>query len=72
MTHLLEKAIVEISKLPEDQQDAVAAWILDELQDEQAWDASFASSPDKLAKLAARAREDRRAGRVRNAGFDEL
>jgi len=72
MTHLLEKAIVEISKLPEDQQDAVATWILEELQDEQAWDATFASSQDKLAKLAAKARENMRAGRVRSAGIDEL
>jgi hypothetical protein len=72
MTHLLEKAIVEMTKLPEDQQDAIATWILEELQDDQAWDAAFATSQDKLAKLAEKAREDMRTGRVKNMGFDQL
>ncbi len=31
MTGLLEKAIAEVSKLPEQQQDRVAAWILEKL-----------------------------------------
>lgn len=31
MTELLEKAFAEASKLPEDEQAALAAWILEEL-----------------------------------------
>jgi hypothetical protein len=35
MTELLRQAIAQIEKLPADRQDAVAAWFLAELQDEQ-------------------------------------
>ena len=72
MTELLEKAISEIHKLPAEQQDAIAALILDELADEQQWDMAFARSQEKLARLAQKAREDVRAGRVKEIGFDEL
>jgi hypothetical protein len=37
MTELLRQAIAEIEKLPLDQQDAIAARFLAELQDEQKW-----------------------------------
>ena len=72
MTHLLEQAIARLSVLPATDQDAIAALILEELADEQRWQESFAGSQDQLAKLAERAREDIRAGRVRDGGFDEL
>lgn len=72
MTQLLKKAIEEVSKLPEPEQDAIATIILDELLDEQEWDLAFARSQDKLAKLAQKAREDIKAGRIREMGFDEL
>src|SRR5260370_26248251 len=45
---------------------------LDERADEQRWDESFARSPDVLARLAAKAREDIQAGRVRRGGVDQL
>lgn len=38
MTELLQKAITELRKLPEQQQDEVAAWILEKLTDEAAWE----------------------------------
>ena len=69
---LLEMAITEIRKLPEDKQDAIAALIIEELEDERRWDRAFSSSQDKLSKLAQRARADRSAGRVREMGFDDL
>ena len=72
MTHLLEQAIAQLSGLPDSDQDAIASLILDELADEQRWQDSFARSQDKLAVLAERARQDIRAGRVRNIGIDEL
>lgn len=72
MTHLLEQAIDQLSKLPDSDQDAIAALILDELADEQRWQESFACSQDQLALLAERARKDIREGRVRNIGIDEL
>ena len=72
MTELLEKALAEVSKLSDEEQDMIAAVILDVLKDERQWEAAFAASQDKLAKLAEKVREDIRAGRVRKMGFDEL
>jgi len=72
MTRLLEQALSEVKKLPEAEQDAIATLILDELADEQRWQASFARSQDQLARLDAKVREDIQAGRVKNGGFDQL
>ncbi len=52
MTKLLEKAFAEAAKLPKEQQDAVAALILQELTSEHRWAEAFARSQDKLAALA--------------------
>jgi hypothetical protein len=68
MTILLEKAMAEVAKLAPEAQDAIAALILEELDDEQRWDATFAATQPQLAKLAEKVREDIRAGRVRNIG----
>ncbi|HEY7155648.1 MAG TPA: hypothetical protein VH575_16925 [Gemmataceae bacterium] len=72
MTQLLEQALTEVKKLPESEQDAIASLILDELSDERRWQESFARSQDQLARLAAKVREDIRAGRVKSGGFDQL
>ncbi len=72
MTQLLQQACSEIQKLPEPDQDAIAAIILDELQDERRWEEAFANSQEKLSRLADRVRGDIRAGRVRDVGIDEL
>lgn len=72
MTALLEQALAEIQKLPPAEQDAIAALILDELADEERWTSAFADSQDALARLAAKARQDRRSGKARPLGFDEL
>jgi len=52
MTALLEKAILQVSKLSEREQEAVATLILDEIASEKHWDAQFAGSQDALARLA--------------------
>jgi hypothetical protein len=62
MTQLLEQALTAVRELPEAEQDAIAALILDELADEKRWDAAFARSQDKLASMAAKARDDVQAG----------
>jgi hypothetical protein len=72
MSPLLDQALAEVKKLPEPEQDAIASLILDELADERRWQASFASSQDKLAQLAAKARQDVKAGFASAKGFDEL
>lgn len=38
MTKLLQKAIDELHKLPEQRQDEVAAWIREKLADESDWE----------------------------------
>ncbi len=66
MTQLLEQAIAELNKLPAQDQDALAALILAEINDERRWEAAFANSQDQLVKLAEKVRDDIRAGRARN------
>jgi hypothetical protein len=72
MPQLLEKALAEVHKLTDSDQDTIAAMILDELADERRWDQAFARSQEQLGRLADRVRQDIRAGRVRNVGIDEL
>lgn len=72
MTQLMEQALAEIGKLPNADQDAIAAIILEEIADERRWEKSFSQSQDKLAKIADRVRDDIRTGRVKDVGIDEL
>lgn len=72
MTDLLQHALDELKKRPQTEQDAIASLILDELADDRRWDESFARTQDQLAELAARGREAMRAGKVREAGWDEI
>ncbi|HEX8071873.1 MAG TPA: hypothetical protein VF546_18135 [Pyrinomonadaceae bacterium] len=52
MTELLEKAFAEAAKLPPEEQDALAAQLLAELQAERRWTEAFARSQDELGRLA--------------------
>jgi hypothetical protein len=72
MTLLLERAIEEIQKLSTPEQDAIAGVILDELADERRWDEAFARSQEQLGRLAAKVREDIRAGKVRDTPVEDL
>lgn len=72
MTTLLDRALEEVRKLSPGDQDAIAAIILEEIEEEDLWDKTLAGSQDKLAKMAAKARDDIRAGRTRKLGIDEL
>lgn len=55
MTKLLEQAFDEASKLPPQEQDAIAAWLLKELESERRWSEAFAQSQGTLSQLAAEA-----------------
>ena len=72
MTQLLRQALAELQKLDDANQDAVAAMILAEIADEGQWQRAFESSQSELTRAADSVRRDVRAGRVREAGFDEL
>ena len=63
MTQMLERALSEVRKLSESDQDVIASLILDELEDERRWDSAFAKSQNQLTDLATRVRADIAAGR---------
>ena len=60
MTKLLEEAIKKVQEMPEQEQDSIAALILDEV----AWDISLENSRDKLSLLAKKALEEHKAGKT--------
>ena len=64
MTELLKKAFEAVSKLPPDSQDAIAARMLMELEDESRWDEAFAKSQDKMAQMAEEAISEFKAGKT--------
>ena len=57
MNKILERALAAIAKLPDEQQEAIGANILDDLETEKGWEERFASSQDRLAELSKRAGE---------------
>ena len=63
MTATLEKAIKQVSNLPEAEQEAIGALILEEIASESRWDAQFAGSQDTLAGLAEKARAELKRGK---------
>lgn len=67
MTKRLERAFEEASKLPRDEQDALAQWILAELSSERRWRRLLDRSKDELAELANEALTD-----YRDGGTEEL
>lgn len=52
MTKLLERAFKKASKLPQVEQNALAKWVMEELEAENKWERAFAASEDVLDKLA--------------------
>ena len=72
MTRALDAAIAKLSGLPAEEQDRIARWLLDELEDDELWDRQFATSQDALSKLAAEARADHAAGRATELDPDKL
>jgi hypothetical protein len=64
MTELLKKAIEAVSRLPPESQDAIAARLLMELEDERSWDEAFAGSQDKLARMADAALDEFKTGKT--------
>ena len=63
MADLLEQVVSEIQKLPQDQRDAIAARIIADLKDEQAWTERFeATTDEQWDRLAESARKEIDAG----------
>jgi hypothetical protein len=72
MTTLLERAFAEAAKLPEAEQEVLAARLLAELAAEDDLDRAIAGSSHKLAGLAAEALAEHRAGLTEELRPDNL
>ncbi len=65
MTTLLQKAIDAASRLNKDEQDSIAQIIIDELEDEKKWNASFSRTASKLETLAKEAKTEYQSGKTK-------
>jgi hypothetical protein len=72
VTRALDAAIAKLSGLPAEDQDRIALWLLDELEDGERWTRQFEASQGALSKLAAEARADLAAGRTTELDPDNL
>ena len=61
---LLQQASTAAARLPDPEQDAVAARLMDELNLDSQWDEKFAATRGKLAALATDALAEYRSGRT--------
>ena len=64
MTEQLARVVERVSGMTAEEQDAVAALILEELASEERWDRLFGASPDTLQRLAEEALAEDRAGKT--------
>lgn len=63
MTELVERVIAQLKTLPVDEQDAIAARLLAEMEDEQAWKTQFESTTDdQWDRMAEMVRQEIAAG----------
>jgi len=68
----LEAAFAEAAKLPSEEQEAFARWMLAELAAERHWTQLFQESADALTTLADEALAEYRAKRTRPLNPDDL
>lgn len=72
MTKALHKAFEAASKLPDREQDELAAAILEELRADEAWEKMLGGSLAELERLAEEALQEHRAGRTKPLDPDTL
>jgi hypothetical protein len=65
VTKSLKTAFAKAAKLPAKQQDALAAFLLEELASEKKWQKQFAASQDELPTLAREAIGEFKAGKTK-------
>jgi hypothetical protein len=66
MTEQLQQAFAAAAQLPQTDQDALAQWILSELESDSKWAALFEGSQGKLASLANEALAEHARGETRD------
>ena len=72
MTKLLKTAFEKASRLPDVEQNALAKWLLEELETEKKWDQSFAESEDILGRLGDEALAAQEQGKTKPMDIDKL
>ena len=73
MGQLLERAIEEARKLSEEDQEALAYLMLEEIDSERRWDELFSRPPSPaLERMMEEALEDHRAGRTEPLDPDKI
>jgi hypothetical protein len=70
MTQALSAAVASAAKLPDEEQNVLAAILLEEMESEERWSALFSESQNLLEQMASEAIQDFQAGRVQP--IDEL
>ena len=72
MSKLLEEVFAKLAELPETDQDAIATWLLEELESENQWEKLFSESHDALAGLANAALSEHKRGRTEELDLGKL
>lgn len=72
MGRLLEKAISEASKLPENEQETIGAWLLAEMESEHRWAELFAKSSSVVERMADEALKEHAQGLTTPLAPDRL
>lgn len=72
MTEQLERAFTEASKLPPEEQNILAEWLLAELSSEKRWSQLFANSQDVLATLGQKALDEHRKGKTQELNPEKI
>ncbi len=71
MTKLLKQILEQASRLPDEDQDSLAAILIEEMADEERWAKAFERSQGALEKLAQEALEEFRRGETTPLEFDK-
>lgn len=66
MTETLQNAFSLASRLPDADQDRIAAWLIAELDADQRWDTLFRNSQDFLAELGREALHEQERGETKD------
>lgn len=72
MTKQLKRAFTEASKLPAEEQNILAKWLLAELSSEKRWSQLFINSQDLLATLGNRALDEHRNGKTQELDPEKI
>jgi hypothetical protein len=72
MTDLLKKAFDAASRLTDEEQDAVAEWLLAELAADEEWEQQFGETQDTLSVLAREVSEEYQRGETEKLNPESL